>query len=102
MVFNVFGPDHCVFHPAALEPESVSLLRGRFRHCLEIDSADQRRMLTNFLLVGETTAIATAPLARPVAAAARAAGRELLPIDLSEIQKAGGGVRCATCLFEPG
>lgn len=100
MVFNVFSPTSCVYCPAGLTASAVADVRRRFENCLEIDSADQRRMSTNFLPVGDAAIIAPASATPAVLDAARAEGREVLTVDLSEIQKTGGSVRCSTCLIE--
>ena len=100
MVFNVFGPDSCVLHPDALEPESAERIRERFGHVLEIDRAAQRRMSTNFLPVGDSDAIASTTAIPEVGEAAAAAGREFHFVELNEIQKGGGSVRCSTCLLQ--
>ena len=100
MVFNVFSSDSCVFCPEALDSEAAALLRRRFGRCLEIDREEQRRMSTNFLPVGDFGAVVPRSAIDAVPSAAEAAGRRVIRVDLSEIQKGGGSVRCSTCLLE--
>ena len=68
---------------------------------MEIGPEDQRRMSSNFLPITAQAAIVPASAIEGVSDAARAVGRSVTTVDLGEIQKAGGSVRCATCLIEP-
>ncbi len=99
MVFNVLSDDSCVLHPDALEPDAVTLVRERFSERLEIDRAAQRRMSTNFLPVRAGHAIASTTVIPEVGRAGAAVGREFRFVELDEIQKGGGSVRCSTCLI---
>ncbi len=99
MVFNVLGADACVLHGEALEPASAARIRERFTQVLEIDHAAQRRMSTNFLPIGDEHAIASTTAIPEVGAAGAAVGREFHFVELAEIQKGGGSVRCSTCLI---
>lgn len=98
MVFNVLGPDRAVCVPEALRGDSAGLVRKRFSECLELDLPAQRSQSTNFLPIGERAAIGSTTVAGAVRDAVAASGRELHLVELGEIQKAGGSVRCATCL----
>ncbi len=99
MVFNVLGPERCVWFPAAFGAATGDRMRERFPHGVEIGLAEQRRRSTNFLPVGESAAIASTTIAPVVREAIAASGRELHLVELGEIEKAGGSVRCATCLI---
>ena len=83
-----------------LSAEAATLVRERFERCLEVDRRAQRRMSTNFLPVGDRAAIVPASAVEEVGVAAEAAGRRVEVVDLTEIQKGGGSVRCSTCLLE--
>lgn len=99
MVFNVLGPESCVWFPGAFGADARGRIRERFPEALEIDLAEQLSRSANYLPVGETAVIASTTMAPAVQSAIRASGRELHLVDVGEIQKAGGSVRCATCLI---
>lgn len=100
MVFNILGPEHCVYFPDAFGTAAGRLVRDRFSHCLEIGLAEQRGRSSNFLTVGEAAAVASTTSAASVRDAIVACGWELHLVELDEIQKGGGSVRCSTCLID--
>ncbi len=100
MIFNVLGDDRCVLFAAAFSPDAARLIRERFSERLEVDATEQRGRSTNFLPIGEGLVVASTTMAARVRDYIRAGGSELFLVEFDEIQKAGGSVRCSTCLLD--
>jgi len=82
------------FYPPAFTPESCATLHRLFPGALEVSSADAYALGLNAVSDGRHVVLPAA--ATGFAAQLRAAGFEPIGVDLSELLKGGGSVKCCT------
>ena len=86
--------DNIAYYPGAFSEASLAVLRRTFPHALLADAADAAVLGLN--LVSDGRHVVVAEQARRLVQQLADAGYEPVPVDLSELLKAGGGVKCCT------
>ncbi|MFF2651935.1 dimethylargininase [Streptomyces sp. NPDC058045] len=86
--------DEVMYHPAAFSPGSRAVLRQLFPDALEVDAADAAAFGLNAVSDGRNVLLPQAALGlfEPL----RERGFEPLGVDLGELLKGGGSVKCCT------
>ncbi|MBB2770888.1 UNVERIFIED_ORG: N-dimethylarginine dimethylaminohydrolase [Mycolicibacterium obuense] len=87
------------FHPPAFDPTSVDCLRALFPDAIEVTAADAHVLGLNAVSDGRNVVLPTA--AEGFADQLRAAGFDPVGVDLSELLKGGGSVKCCTLEVHP-
>ncbi|MFD9096949.1 dimethylargininase [Streptomyces collinus] len=90
----VLDHDEVMYYPRAFSPGSREVLRRLFPDAIEAEAADAEVFGLNAVSDGHRVFLPEA--ARGVAAQLRARGFEPVGIDLSELLKGGGSVKCCT------
>ncbi len=85
--------------PEAFTPASRAVLRSRFPDALVADPADAAVLALN--AVSDGRHVVVPPSATRFHAALRERGFVPVPVDLSELRKAGGGAKCCTLEVHP-
>jgi N-dimethylarginine dimethylaminohydrolase len=85
--------------PAAFDAAGVAELRRRFPDAIEAEERDAEVLGLNAVSDGRHVVLDEA--AEGLAAAIAARGFEPVPVQLSELRKAGGGVKCCTMELRP-
>jgi N-dimethylarginine dimethylaminohydrolase len=90
----VLSPDTAAYYPAAFDEAGRAALAACFAELIEADDEDAAVLGLNAVSDGRHVVLPeqAAGLARQLAAA----GFEPVPVDLSELLKAGGGPKCCT------
>lgn len=84
-----------VYYPGAFTPEDADRLRRLFPNLIAAEEAEARRLGCNSVSVNGAVIMSTPHVPR-LAAQLRLHGLEVIPLDLSEFYKAGGGAKCLT------
>ncbi|KUI25704.1 N-dimethylarginine dimethylaminohydrolase [Mycobacterium sp. IS-1742] len=87
------------FHPPAFDSASVALLRALFPDAIEVGAADAHVLGLNAVSDGRNVVLPAA--ATGFAGQLRAAGFDPVGVDLSELLKGGGSVKCCTLEVHP-
>lgn len=90
------GPPRIAYFPAAFSPGSRQVLRRLFPEAIIADEADAAAFGLNVVSDGEHVVINSEATA--MAAKLAAAGYQPVPVELSELKKGGGSVKC--CVLE--
>jgi N-dimethylarginine dimethylaminohydrolase len=90
----VLDGDEIMYYPAAFSPGSRAVLARLFPDALLATAEDAAVFGLNAVSDGRHVVLPAA--ARGLAAALRARGFDPVPVDLSELLKAGGSVKCCT------
>jgi len=85
--------------PAAFAPDSQAELRRRYPDAIEVDGDEAALLAIN--LVSDGRHVIVPPGAVRLRAALEVRGFVPIPVDLSELRKAGGGAKCATLELRP-
>lgn len=85
--------------PAAFSPAARAELRRRFPDAIEVSEGDAAVFGLN--LVSDGRHVVLPPQARALIADLEAAGFVPVPVELSELRKAGGGAKCCTLELRP-
>jgi N-dimethylarginine dimethylaminohydrolase len=90
----VLGGDEVMYYPAAFSPGSRAVLQRLFPNALIAEQTDAEALGLNSVSDGHHVMVpqAAAGLFEPL----RARGYEPVPVDLSELLKGGGSVKCVT------
>ena len=88
------GGDHLAWYPAALDAPSQALVRDRFPDAVEATEADALALGLNGWSDGRHVVLPAE--ARQLADALGAQGYDVVPADMSELRRAGGGPKCCT------
>ena len=91
---TVLGDDHIAYYPAAFSDESQALLRAAFPDGVIAAEADATVLGLNATSDGHRVVLPAQ--AERLADQLAAAGYEPHPLDLSELLKAGGSIKCCT------
>jgi N-dimethylarginine dimethylaminohydrolase len=95
VVLNVVSPEIAVAYLPALSGETISLLEKMHFRIIEVSEQEQETMATNVLSIGKNKIISAS--CNPVTNnRLRQNGLNVIEIDMSEILKGGGGLRCMT------
>ena len=95
VVFNVLSPDTALIFADGIMPDSLEKIRSSFK-TIETHPDEQINLPTNVFSIDENTVIAD-PRNNKTNCRIKAAGKEVIEIDFSEISKIGGSFRCSTC-----
>lgn len=90
----VLDDEQVMYHPAAFSPASRATLRGMFPDAILADDDDARVLGLNAVSDGRHVVVAQA--ATHLIAELRDRGFDPIGVDVSELLKAGGGVKCCT------
>jgi N-dimethylarginine dimethylaminohydrolase len=90
----VLDPDTAAIFPAAFDEASQAALAAHFPELIEAKDADAEVLGLNGISDGRNVVIPVQ--ATGLAAQIRAAGFNVVPVDMSEFMKAGGGPKCCT------
>ena len=90
----VLDADTAAYYPAAFDQAGQAALAARFGELIEAKPADAEVLGLNGLSDGRTVVLPAQ--AESLAAEIEAAGFSVLPVDLSEFRKSGGGPKCCT------
>jgi N-dimethylarginine dimethylaminohydrolase len=90
----VLGPDEVMYYPAAFSPRSRRRLRNLFPDAILATAADAEAFGLNAVCDGRHVLLPAG--ATRLAAVLRERGFDPVGIDVSELLKAGGGVKCCT------
>jgi N-dimethylarginine dimethylaminohydrolase len=82
------------YYPAAFDEESRQALAAHFAELIEADDDDAETLGLNGVSDGKHVVMPAQ--AKGLADKIRAAGFEVVPVDLSEFMKSGGGPKCCT------
>jgi N-dimethylarginine dimethylaminohydrolase len=88
------GPARIAYLPSAFDQASQALLAKRFPDSIIVSEAEAAILALNSVSDGRNVVVAEA--APDYIAALTAAGYGPVPVDLSELLKSGGGVKCIT------
>lgn len=81
--------------PSAIAPESLEVIRGLGARLIEIDAEEASKLAGNSMSVGGTVILSTMH-APNFTKALEVAGFPVLPLDMGEFAKSGGGAKCLT------
>ncbi|HEY5199593.1 MAG TPA: amidinotransferase [Acidothermaceae bacterium] len=90
----VLGPDEIAYFPGAFSPQSQAVLRELYPAAIIATAADAAVLGLNAVSDGYHVVLPAEAVA--LAATLRARGYEPVPVQLSELRKAGGGPKCCT------
>jgi N-dimethylarginine dimethylaminohydrolase len=90
----VLDPDTAAYYPAAFDDASRAALAAHFTELIEAKDEDAEVLGLNGLSDGQHVVMPAQAV--NLAAQITAAGFEVVPVDLSEFRKAGGGPKCCT------
>lgn len=93
------GPARIAYLPRAFDEPSRMLLAERFPGSILVSDEDAALLALNSVSDGRNVVVAEG--AHSYIAALAAAGYEAIPVDLSELRKSGGGVKCVTQELRP-
>ncbi|PYC88405.1 amidinotransferase [Streptomyces tateyamensis] len=96
----VLTEDQIMYYPGAFAPASRQLLRTLFPDAIQATEADAAAFGLNAVSDGRHVVLPAAARALAVRLAAR--GFEPVPVELSELHKAGGGPKCCVLELRPG
>ncbi|MCD0448587.1 amidinotransferase [Actinocorallia sp. API 0066] len=88
------GGDNVCYYPAAFAPESLGVLREMFPKAVEATEDDALAFGLNSVCAGDTVVLTAA--ATTLAKALEGRGYKVVPVELTELHKAGGGPKCCT------
>jgi N-dimethylarginine dimethylaminohydrolase len=91
---TVLSDDLVAWYPPAFDPASRAALARRFPEAIVATPADAARLGLNMMSDGFHVVMPAG--CDDLAAQVRVRGFEVVPIDLSELRKAGGSVKCCT------
>jgi N-dimethylarginine dimethylaminohydrolase len=91
---SVLSDDLIAWYPLAFDPASRAQLARRFPHSIVATAPDAARLGLNMMSDGYHVVMPAG--ANDLAARLRERGFEPIPVDLSELRKAGGSVKCCT------
>lgn len=94
MALCVLSAERILYFPGAFSPASQAQLRALYPDALLADEADALAFGLNACSDGQQVFVARAATA--LAARLRAEGYVPVPIDLSELRRGGGGIKCCT------
>jgi N-dimethylarginine dimethylaminohydrolase len=90
----VLGPDEIAYFPGAFSPKSQAVLRGLYPNAILATAADAAVLGLNAVSDGHHVVLPAEAVA--LAATLFARGYQPVPVELSELRKAGGGPKCCT------
>lgn len=93
------GDDNVAYYPGAFSPGSRAVLRRIFPHAVIAGERDAAVLGLNAVCDGRNVVINAE--ATELAETLRWHGYEPVPVDLSELRKAGGGPKCCTLELRP-
>ncbi len=96
----VLGPDEIMYCPAAFTPEANAVLSERFPDAIVADEVDAEVFGMN--VVSDGTHVVLPDRAARLSGMLRDRGYEPIGVDLTELVKAGGSVKCCTLELRPG
>jgi N-dimethylarginine dimethylaminohydrolase len=82
------------YYPAAFRPDSVAVLEQLFPDAIRVSTADAERFACNAVSDGRHVVLDAQ--AEQFAQQLRTAGFEPVPVEMSELRKSGGSVKCCT------
>jgi len=88
-----------VYYPQAFSPSSQAVLRQLFPDAVIADETDGHAFGLNLVSDGRTVVLPAE--ANSLAAKIKAAGYETVQVDLSELKKGGGSVKCCVAELRP-
>jgi N-dimethylarginine dimethylaminohydrolase len=91
---SVLRDDNIAYFPGAFDAASQCVLRERFPHALIVDERDAEAFGCNAMSDGHHVIVSAQ--ATGFVDALRSHGYDAIPIDTSELRKAGGSVKCCT------
>jgi N-dimethylarginine dimethylaminohydrolase len=91
---SVLRDDNVAYFPGAFDVASRATLEDRFPHALIVDERDAEAFGCNAMSDGHHVMVSAQ--ATGFIAQLKAAGYDPIPIDTSELRKAGGSVKCCT------
>jgi N-dimethylarginine dimethylaminohydrolase len=91
---NVLDEHTAAYYPAAFDAESRAALAAHFTELIEANDEDAQALGLNGISDGKHVVMPAQ--AKDLADKIRAAGFEVVPVDLSEFKKSGGGPKCCT------
>lgn len=95
-VLDPTGPGQVAYYPGAFSPASQAVLEQLFPHAVIADERDAAAFGVN--LVSDSRRVVLDAAATGMAAKLAEAGYQPVPVDLSELRKGGGSVKC--CIAE--
>ena len=95
----VLDEGEIMYHPSAFAPQSRTLLRELFPDALTVDAADAATFALNIVSDGRNVFLPET--AQTLATRLRDRGFHPHPIDLSELRKGGGSIKCCTLELRP-
>lgn len=90
----VLDPDTAAYYPAAFDGPSRAALAAHFPELIEASDDDAEELGLNGLCDGRNVVLPVQ--AAGLAMQIKAAGYTVVPVDLSEFKKSGGGPKCCT------
>jgi N-dimethylarginine dimethylaminohydrolase len=90
----VLGPDEIAYFPGAFSPSSQAVLRDLYPNAIIATAADAAVLGLNAVSDGYHVVLPAEAVA--LAATLHARGYQPVPVELSELRKAGGGPKCCT------
>jgi len=88
------GSEHIAYLPSAFAPESLAILQERFPDAIIVDEEEAGVLALNLVSTGLDVVL---PVGAPrFAAALEEHGFRTHSLDLSELRKGGGGIKCCT------
>ncbi len=90
----VLGPDEIAYFPGAFSPASQAVLRDLYPDAIIATAADAAVLGLNAVSDGYHVVLPAEAVG--LATVLRARGYEPVPVELSELRKAGGGPKCCT------
>jgi N-dimethylarginine dimethylaminohydrolase len=90
----VLDEDTAAYYPAAFDEAGQTVLAAHFRELIEAKDADAEALGLNGISDGRNVVLPVQ--AEGLAREINAAGFKVVPVDMSEFKKAGGGPKCCT------
>lgn len=90
----VLDADTAAYYPAAFDGPSQAALAAHFPELIEVSDDDAEELGLNGLCDGRNVVLPAA--ATGLAMQIKAAGYTVIPVDMSEFKKSGGGPKCCT------
>ena len=95
VVLNIISPDIALAYLPAISDDGRSLLKNLHFNIIDVPKEEQETMATNVLAIGNHKII-SASCNKTTNENIRKKGFDVIEIEMSEIIKGGGGVRCMT------
>lgn len=85
-----------IYYPGAFNKPSISKIKKNFKKAVAVEKDDALDFFCNSVPISKILVTGATNFSKPAFQVAKNLGYRILPLDLSEFKKSGGGARCLT------